>query len=117
MPERNFFPGPRTVQAPAGPGGVHEETRAASKRRVLAFSAQGHASRSQFHLLDLNLIEVLGSRCLSFAHQKMIEVGAIPMRVSNPVSRAGRDEKLMAMFGGVGPFCAERVTIEAESAL
>src|SRR5215472_8689690 len=65
---------------------------------------------------QLCAVEVLHSLSLGLVHQELIEVGAKPVRVGNLVSRARRDEELIAPLGISSKGVTRFVAVEAEPA-
>jgi hypothetical protein len=49
------------------------------------------------HGVEKRRVQIDGAFCLGLSHQRMIEVGAIPVRIRNLVVRARRDQQLSSM--------------------
>ena len=56
---------------------------------------QSHFASAICEPAQRNLIHVFDAQLLSFLDQKAVEVSPVPMRVSNLIARAGRNQQLI----------------------
>ena len=81
----------RAVKKPAGPRGVDDESRPDLDVSSMPLARQGESRRENLDALQDGLVQVLGPFVLRFAHEKVVEVGAVPVRVRDLVARARGD--------------------------
>ena len=89
-------------------------TSTASSRRS---PSSTDAVALEAHPRQRQLVDVAHAFALGFAHQPVIEIGAVPVRVGDGVVRARRDEQLPRVRGGVREAPIEIVAEEGEPAL
>src|SRR5262249_25534519 len=101
----------------AWPARVDEEFGLDLDALAAAHAGEPRAITLEADVLERELVDVAGARGLGFAHEPVVEVGPIPMRVGRRVVRARRDEQLTRVPGIVDELLIEVVLEEAEPAL
>src|SRR5262245_26423900 len=102
------------MQAAARSGGIYDKPRSQSNRSSALFSDELDSVACEVHALDSVLIQILRAAGLSFASQKRIEVGSIPVRVGHGLVRTGSDEQLVAPVRIAYPRLAGLMMVERE---
>ncbi len=107
----------RLGQEPARPAGVDQEPGPHVDRFIAPLALEHDARALEAHLRQRQLVDVAHAFALGFAHQPVIEVGTIPVRVGDGVVGARRDDQLTRVRGGVLEAPIEIVAEEREPAL
>src|SRR5882724_3996317 len=105
------------MQKTARPGSVNYKTGANRKRFAVTLTFHLKLVAAWNQTVQRHFIEILDAQALRFTDKKMIEVGAIPMRVGYLVVSGGRDQQLIAVIRLRREGMAKSVMIESEAAL
>jgi hypothetical protein len=104
------------VQKTARPGGIHHETRAHGEALAMAGGFQAHLVIPLARAFHSDFIQIVDTGFLRFAHEKRIDVGAIPMRIADDIPRTGRHQQLVLALRVHGSAAAGLVMIKGEAA-
>ncbi len=96
---------------------VDQESCGELKRVVVLTSVEANAITFDGHLFERHLVEVHGSVALRLSDEKVIDIGPVPMRVSDVVVRTRGHEQLPIVCVGILERAIEFVMEEAEAAL
>src|SRR5262249_32099751 len=97
-------------------GGVDQETSGEPNTPSSSLAFDHDASLPGFDSRDRRLVEILDPRRLRLADEKVIEVGAIPVRVGDFIVGARGDEELVAALRVAGKGRAGSMAVKSEPA-
>src|SRR5688572_20579617 len=104
------------LKATSRSGRVDEEACSEFNCLTVARCTYVHAACTERHLRNSCVIHEVGPGSLRLAHKEVVEIGAVPVCVSDRVARARRDEQLISMVCRLSPRFAETVMVKSETA-
>ena len=107
----------RAMQEAARTRSVYKEFGDNAQRLAVARALEPHFRAGFVDPSQFGFIEVVDAELVRLLHEKVIEVGSVPVRVSDFVVRAGGNEKLFIPAGRSVPRVLEVVVIERKAAL
>src|ERR1700678_389449 len=113
--QHRFAEAEQAVQTAARSCGIHNKPRTESNVLLMAFACKLNVLFSLGKLSQIHFIAIDDAEPLGFAHEVMIEIGTIPMRVGDLVMRTCRHKHLLIKANI--PWMIEFMMEERETAL